>query len=220
MKALQNKQLVAALLVLVSSVHLSWAVGNAKLDQAIAGLQQRWDVVKYQTAKEQQEAAYKALAADAHKISEQYAGQAEPLAWEAIILSTYAGAKGGLGALDLVKQARDLLLQAEKINAGVLQGSIYTTLGSLYYQVPGWPIGFGNSGKAREYLDKAIQYNPDGLDANFFYGDFLMEEGDYKHALQYLLKAEKAAPRKGREIGDAGRKKELVALIKRAKDNL
>ena len=41
---------------------------------------------------------------------QEYPGRAEPLIWHGIILSSLAGAKGGLGALGLAKEARDQLL--------------------------------------------------------------------------------------------------------------
>ena len=58
----------------------------------------------------------------------------------------------------------------------MLNGSVYTSLGSLYYQVPGWPIGFGSDKKAESYLKKALAVNPDGMDPNYFYGDFMLQE--------------------------------------------
>jgi len=188
--------------------------------QDVQKLQHEWELIKYKTDEDKQEAAFKALSTQAHKISEAYAGQAEPLVWEAIILSTYAGAKGGLGALSLAEKARDILLQAEKINPDALGGSVYTSLGSLYYQVPGWPIGFGSDKKARNYLEKALQVNPNGIEANYFYGDFLYEEGEYEKALQTLTKALNAPKRAGREITDAGRRKEIAARIEDVKRQL
>jgi tetratricopeptide (TPR) repeat protein len=188
--------------------------------QDVQKLQHEWELIKYKTDEDKQEAAFEALSTQAHKISEAYAGQAEPLVWEAIILSTYAGAKGGLGALSLAEKARDILLQAEKINPDALGGSVYTSLGSLYYQVPGWPIGFGSDKKARNYLEKALQVNPNGIEANYFYGDFLYEEGEYEKALQTLTKALNAPKRAGREITDAGRRKEIAARIEDVKRQL
>lgn len=186
----------------------------------VAALQHQWDIAKYQTPALEQEDAFKKLADQAHAVSEKYKGRAEPLVWEGIILSTYAGAKGGLGALSVVKEARARLEAAEKINPAALDGSVYTSLGSLYYQVPGWPVGFGDDKKAREYLEKAVATNPTGIDANYFYGDFLLEEGDYQKALDVLNKAFNAPPRPGREIADAGRRKEIEADIKKAQGKL
>jgi Tfp pilus assembly protein PilF len=125
------------------------------------------------------------------------------------VLSTYAGAKGGLAALGLVKRARQALEQALELDATALDGSAYTSLGSLYYQVPGWPLGFGDDDKAREYLRKALELNPKGIDPNYFYGDFLIEQGEPERARDYLSKALKAPDRPGRALADAGRREEI-----------
>lgn len=209
--------LLAMLLIITGS---AFAAPSSEAMQAVEKLQHQWEVIKFDTAKDRQEAAFADLAKQAHSVSEKYSGQAEPLIWEAVILSTYAGAKGGFGALKLVKQARDLLLQAEKINHNALQGSIYASLGNLYYQVPGWPIGFGSDKQARAYLEKALQINPDGIEPNYFYGEFLYEEGEYEKALQALNKAMKAPSRQGRELSDAGQRKEIAAIIEDLKRQL
>lgn len=193
---------------------------KADVMAAVADLQHQWDVIKYQKPKAEQEAAFKALVDKAQETSKKFPGHAEALIWEGIILSTYAGAKGGLGALSLVKEARARLEEAEKIDAQALNGSAYTSLGSLYYQVPGWPVGFGNDNKARSYLEKALQINPTGLDANYFYGDFLLEEGEYEKAIEALNKALQAPARPGREIADTGRRQEAQTLLEKAQSKL
>ncbi|WP_455201512.1 tetratricopeptide repeat protein [Kaarinaea lacus] len=198
----------------------AFAESSNETMQAVEKLQHRWEEIKFNMAKDQQEGAFDKLAKEAHIVSEKYPDQAEPLIWEAIIESSYAGAKGGLGALSLVKDARELLIKAEKINPNALNGSVYASLGNLYYRVPGWPIGFGNDEKARSYLEKALQINPDGIEPNFFYGEFLYEEGDYEKALQVLNKALEAPARKGREISDNGQRKEIAAIIENVKRQL
>lgn len=94
------------------------------------------------------------------------------------------------------------------------------SLGNLYYQVPGWPIGFGNDKKARDYLEKALQINPNGIEPNYFYGEFLYQEGEYEKALQVLNKAMNAPARLGRELSDAGQRKEIAAKIEDVKRQL
>ena len=207
------------LVMMITSGSLLAAPSNDVM-QAVEKLQHSWEVIKFDTPQDQQEAAYAALAQEAHSVSAQYPDQAEPLVWEAIIESSYAGAKGGLGALKLVNNARDLLLQAENINPNALEGSIYASLGNLYYQVPGWPIGFGNDKKARDYLEKALQINPNGIESNYFYGEFLYQEGEYEKALQALNKAMNAPARLGRELSDAGQRKEIAAKIEDVKRQL
>lgn len=183
---------------------------NARVDALARG----WDHVNYEVrgaAKVDQAAA---LAAQADAVARQFPGRAEPLVWKAIALSTEAGAKGGLGGLALAKEAKATLEQAEKINPNALgDGSVYTSLGSLYYQVPGFPVGFGDKGKAQAYLRKALAQNPGGLDPNYFYGDFLFHQGQYAEAEKALQKALAAPARPGREVSDRGRRAEIAALL-------
>ena len=146
--------------------------------------------------------------------------EASYLIWEGIIRSTYAGAKGGLGALDQVKQAKQLFEQAIALAPDAMAGSAYTSLGSLYYQVPGWPLGFGDDKKAKTMLLKGLSYNPEGIDANYFYGDFLLNQKQYQQALQVFEKALLAPPRGGRELADEGRKKEIEAGMLAARKHL
>lgn len=197
------------MMLLLSFIALSTpAFADEKLDAEIAKIQHEWAKANYQTSKDAKESAFKALTEQAHQVTTNSANAPEAMIWEGISYSSYAKAKGGIGALKLAEKARDLLLQAEKINPQALQGSAYTSLGSLYYKVPSWPIGFGDKKKARTYLEKALQINPTGIDPNYFYADFLNERGEHAKAVEYYKKALAAPARVGREDADAGRKKE------------
>ena len=179
----------------------------------LAQIQQRWAQIQYQLPEDDKEKAFEALAKEAETFVADYPGRAEPLIWQGIVLSTYAGAKGGLGALGLVKEARASLEAALKIAPEVLDGSAYTSLGSLYYQVPGWPLGFGDDEMARKYLQKSLAINPDGIDANYFFGDFLAQQNESQRARVYLEKVLAAPSRPGREVADAGRRAEAELLL-------
>lgn len=184
------------------------------LNARVEALAHGWDHVNYEVrgaAKADQAAA---LVAQADAVARQFPGRAEPLVWKAIALSTEAGAKGGLGGLSLAKEAKATLEQAEKLNPNALgDGSVYTSLGSLYYQVPGFPVGFGDKGKAQAYLKKALAQNPNGLDPNYFYGDFLFHQGQFAEAEKALQRALAAPARPGREVSDRGRRAEVSALL-------
>ena len=179
----------------------------------LAQIQQRWAQIQYQLPDDDKEKAFEALAKEAETFVADYPGRAEPLIWQGIVLSTYAGAKGGLGALGLVKEARASLEAALKIAPEALDGSAYTSLGSLYYQVPGWPLGFGDDEMARKYLQKSLAINPDGIDANYFFGDFLAEQDEPQRARVYLEKVLAAPARPGREVADDGRRAEARARL-------
>lgn len=179
------------------------------LDETIHYLQKAWAIANYETPEDNLEAVFETLTKEATKAVAAYPNKAEPLVWKAIIISSDAGKNGGFGALGKVKAARKLLLQAEKIDPTVLNGSIYTSLGSLYYQVPGWPIGFGDDDQAKIYLKKALKINPNGIDSNFFYADFLLDQGDKEKAKIYFKKALKAPNRPNRPLADKGRRAEI-----------
>lgn len=199
---------IAALAMMAISV-----TAFAGLDEDVRTLQGEWERIKYRRPAAEQEKAFEALTKAADGVRAKYAGRAEPQIWYGIIAASYAGARGGLGALSLVKEAKKALEQALVIDAKALDGSAYTSLGSLYYQVPGWPIGFGDEDKARELLQKALALNPDGIDPNYFLGDFLYRKGDFEGARQALEKALKAPPRPDRPLADEGRRKEIESLL-------
>ncbi|MDA9557430.1 hypothetical protein N9R79_08025 [Vibrio sp.] len=137
--------------------------------------------------------------------------------WYGINLASLAGEDGGLGALDYVKEAKKQFEIVIETDPNTQFGSAYTSLGSLYYQVPGWPIAFGDDDKAKEMLEKGLEINPNGMDSNFWYASYLAEDGQDKKALQYLEKAKKAPARPDRQLADRGRHQEIDHLMKELK---
>ncbi|WP_461602620.1 tetratricopeptide repeat protein [Aeromonas rivipollensis] len=176
---------------------------------ALPTIQQQWAHCQYQETGKAKESCLETLSAQVEQASAKEAFRTDLLIWSAIVKSTWAGAKGGLGALSLVKEAKAKLEIAIKQDPKALEGSAYTSLGSLYYQVPGWPVGFGDDDKAEQLLKQALAINPTGIDPNFFYGDFLLDQGDKAQAKIYLDKALAAPARPGREAADEGRRTEI-----------
>jgi tetratricopeptide (TPR) repeat protein len=206
-----------ALMALFALSTFCIAAQAGPVEDAVVEVQHDWEVVRYQTPAKEREKRYEALAAKAHQISETHAGRSEPLVWEGIVLSSLAGEKGGLGALSLVKQAKGLYEQAIKLAPEALDGSAYNSLGVLYYKVPGWPLGFGDKKRADEMLQAALKINPKGIDPNFFYGEFLLEQKKPDEAVAYLERALQAPARPGRQIADAGRREEVRELLDKAR---
>jgi tetratricopeptide (TPR) repeat protein len=188
---------------------------RADLQQDVGALQSAWARIKYESPQSEHEKALAALQQQADAVRIRYPDRAEPQVWYGIIAASHAGARGGLGALGIVKDAKRALERALEIDPRSMNGSAYTSLGSLYYQVPGWPIGFGDDDKAREMLNKALAIDPDGIDPNFFLGDFLQRKGEREAARRVLEKALQASPRPGRAVADAGRRREIRELLER-----
>lgn len=153
-----------------------------------------------------------ALVEKANQVAAEHPQNAEALVWDAIVMSTMAEKKGGLGALSLVKQARLKLEEAEAIDPTVLGGSVYASLGTLYSKVPGWPFGFGSDEKAEEYFKKALAINPQGLDINYFFAEYLADNGDQQLALVYVDKALQAPRMAERPVADKGRREQALKL--------
>jgi tetratricopeptide (TPR) repeat protein len=205
--------------ILITLALLPLAAWAAPVDDAVVELQRAWEVIRYQTPASEREKRFESLSAKAHEVTQTFPGRSEPLIWEGIIVSSWAGEKGGISALGLVKQAKADYEQAIQIDAKALDGSAYNSLGVLYYKVPGWPLGFGDKGKAKELLQKALALNPSGIDPNFFYAEYLVEIKKADEAVPYLEKALNAPPRPGRQIADAGRREEARALLAKIKSN-
>lgn len=185
-------------------------------DEDLSRLQHTWAKANYQLTEKYQVQAFETLLTEAESVVSQHPGDANYLIWHAIIQSTYAGVKGGLGALKLAKAARKNLDKALEIDETALQGSAFTSLGSLYANVPGWPVGFGSDKKAAKMLKKGLEINPGGLEPNYFYADYLMQNKNYEQAQRYFLKAQQAPTLEGRPVADAGRRKlidEALVLV-------
>ena len=206
-------------LIIISLLFFTQPIFSAQDEMLskVKPIQKEWAIVKYRMTNEQKAQAYESLAHQAAELAAQYPDRAEPLIWQAIILSSYAGAVGGIKsitkALPAVKSARDLLHQAESIDRTALNGSVYTSLGALYYQVPGWPIGFGDKKQARIYLERAMTDNPNKLDVGYFYGDYLVKQKNYEKAQQVLESALQEPGLIDRPIADQGRRDEIKALL-------
>ena len=202
MKAIRTLYLILQALV------LAWVfvpLTQAAVLDDVKRLQDRWAEINYQLEGKTQLSAFEQLVSEATALTAANPAAAEAWIWSGIIKSTYAGAKGGLGALALAKASKADLEQALELDPRALQGSAYTSLGALYYSVPGWPVGFGDHEKAEELLKEALLQNPEGIDSNYFYGSFLITEKRYAEARNYLQKAQQAAPRDGRALADTGR---------------
>lgn len=202
---------------LLAFTPFGWALDQTGA-QHLHDLQQQWAHIQYQLPKDQRAGAFEKLASEAAAFVRQNPHTPEPLIWDGIINSSWAGATGGLSALGKVKAAKASLEKAIALDPRALQGSAYTSLGTLYDQVPGWPIGFGDDDKADTLLRQALKINPAGIDSNYFWGDHLVRQKRYSEARAALHKALQAPPRPGRELADEGRRADINALLDTIKD--
>ncbi|MEZ5525928.1 MAG: hypothetical protein R3F26_00100 [Gammaproteobacteria bacterium] len=207
------KKPVIAIILGLAYTLLSSALVHAQANAEVTGLQQRWAEVNYLLEGKSQVEAFNTLIDDAEKVTRSQSNSADAWIWSGIIRSSYAGAKGGLGALSAAKAAKADFEKAMSINADAMDGSAYTSLGVLYLNVPGWPVGFGDEDKGVELLKKGLELSPNGIDANYFYAEYLFKQKQDDDATRYLNRAMNAPARPGRELADQGRRAEIEQIL-------
>lgn len=184
---------------------------------AVQHLQSRWEGIKFEVqVGDKQTGLMNALGDEADAAAERYPNQVGVMIWDGIITSERAGMAGSFSALGLAKRARLILEKAYAMDPAALEGGATVSLGALYYHAPGFPIAFGNNAKARQLLEQGVRIAPAGLDALYFYGDFLYGQGDLRQAAAVLSQVVKAPPHPSRPLWDYNRRevsKELLAKI-------
>jgi tetratricopeptide (TPR) repeat protein len=173
-----------------------------------------WAHIKYEVKdRDERIKDLDALATEANSTVSRYPGQVKPLLWDGIIASEQAAVAPIIHKLGFASTARKLFERAEASGGSGPDGAVAMCLGVIYYKVPRFPMGFGDVDKARHYLETALAKDPNGLDANFFYGDFLIKRGEKDKARTVLTHALSAPQDPNRPVWDAGRRAEIRALL-------
>ncbi|MFB0875055.1 MULTISPECIES: tetratricopeptide repeat protein [unclassified Sphingobium] len=192
------------------------AAAQAGMSDDVKSINDNWARISYQmNGSSHQTVALDKLARLADITVARYPGQADPLMWQGIVVSEQANRANIFHKLSLATRARDILARAYAIDPQAGNGGAAMSLGVLYYKVPGSPIGFGDNDRARKLLQQALALDPNGLDANYFWGDYLYNQGDKAGAKVALAKALRAPHDPARPVWDAGRRGEVQALLRK-----
>lgn len=183
-------------------------------------VQQEWAYANYILKETPQEEAFKLLENKALKLVKSNPERAEAHIWVGIVKSSFAGVLGGFDALSLVKESKKHFEKSMKLDANALKGSAYTSLGTLFHKVPGWPISFGDDKESKIFLELAIKFNPQGIDSNYFYAEYMYDKKEYEIARNSLLMAQKAPAREKRKIADEYRHQEVDKLLAKVEKKL
>jgi tetratricopeptide (TPR) repeat protein len=205
------KPLSIVMIVLSTFSFSAWP--NVSIDIETQDLADRWAAVTYTQGKESRKSGLKKLTAQAESLLSSYPVDENLLTWAGIVTASYAGEVGGLKALGIVKKAKKHLEKAITINPDALNGGARTTLGTLYFQVPGWPIGFGNKEKAEKLLAESAKLFPNNLNTLYFFGSFLIDSKRYTEALSVMNRAASITPRENSLIADNGRLAQIHETI-------
>jgi len=193
------------------------ASNNKAMDADIHSVEIQWEHIKFdEDGSPNQLQHIDALAKFADGLVQKYPGKVEPLIWDGIVTSEEAGMAGSLSAMGYAKKAKAILDEAYAKNPAALDAGAPTSLGVLYSRVPGWPLGFGDNDKARALLAQAVSLAPNGMDANYFYADFLMAQQEYAAADKVLRHALALPPQNNRPLWDKNRRAVIRELLGKA----
>ncbi|MBS1165023.1 MAG: Tetratricopeptide 2 repeat protein [Proteobacteria bacterium] len=185
----------------------AFADPDPAFDSALHNLEIRWETVKFTIPPgDKQTAEMEKVGTEADALMARYPSRVEAEIWDGILKSEQASMASAFSALSLAKEARAILEKAYTENPAALDAGAPTSLGVLYYRVPGFPIAFGDNKKARSLLEQATTSAPHGLDAWYFYGDFLMNEGENDKARQVFTYALSIPENLDRPLWDKSRR--------------
>jgi tetratricopeptide (TPR) repeat protein len=195
----------------------AFAFNTKAMDADIHSIELQWEHIKFEEyGSPNQFAHIDALANFAATLVQKYPGRSEPLIWEGIVTSEEAGMANTLSALGYAKKAKAILEESYQRDPAALDAGAPTSLGVLYYRVPGFPFGFGDNDKARQLLAQAVSLAPNGMDANYFYADFLMSQHEYAAAYKVLQHAWALPPQPKRPLWDKNRRAVIKELMAKA----
>jgi tetratricopeptide (TPR) repeat protein len=211
-------------LLVIGGCNSVQAAGNPPLNAAILHLSLEWEHVKFQVDdRDEQEKQMAVIAQHAANIEQQFQNAPEAVIWVGIITSEQASMasenSSPIKALVYARRARDILEKVEKIDPVAVDAGAPTSLGVLYYRVPAFPLGFGDKSKARHLLQEAVKNAPNGLDANYFYADFLYEQHEYPEAVRVLKRALTLPAHPERPLWDQSRRQVIQELLAKMPSN-
>jgi tetratricopeptide (TPR) repeat protein len=223
-KIVSSTVIALFVLLLIGGCNGVQAAGNPALNAAILRLSLEWEHVKFQVDnRDEQEKQMAVIAQHAANIEQQFQNAPEAVIWVGIITSEQASMASENGspikALMYARRARDILEKVEKIDPVAVDAGAPTSLGVLYYRVPAFPLGFGDKSKARHLLQEAVKNAPNGLDANYFYADFLYEQHEYAEAVKVLKRALTLPAHPERPLWDQSRRQVIEELLAKIPSN-
>jgi len=199
--------------VVVFLILFAGPLAASELNNSLVSLENEWAATYYQASEAQQRQAYPQLLNKAADLVKRYPQAAEAKIWLATIMVSNAPLESSLTVLTTLDNAKALLEESIKQNPSALNGAAYLTLGTLYYRVPGWPVSFGDVAVAEQMLKTSLQINPQGVDANYFYGDYLLRQERVGEAEVYFRKAVQVSARKQQLVNDQHLQQDATAVL-------
>lgn len=133
--------------------------------------------------------------------------------WLAVNYGSYGQEKGIMQSLALITPIKEAAEKALELDAGFFYGGPWRVLGRLYHKAPGFPFSVGNTKKAIECLEKAVNAGSKFYLNRLFLAEAYIsnrEKAKAREQLQWILNA---PLNKNHEREDEGYKREAESLL-------
>ncbi len=148
----------------------------------------------------------------ADELLAKYPDSAEIKIWSGIIKAYKAEVLNSYKSLGLINDSRDILEESIKLDSKAIKSSGLVALGTLYYKTLPRPFSFKSNKKAEDLLRQALKQNPENVEANYFYSEFLIKNDRLDEAKPYLLNTINLPIRQERYLADITLKKNMKNL--------
>ncbi|HRH40984.1 MAG TPA: TRAP transporter TatT component family protein [Pyrinomonadaceae bacterium] len=135
--------------------------------------------------------------------------------WLAVNYGSFGTEKGIMKSLELIKPIKTCIERVLEIDESYFYGGPWRVLGRLYHKAPGFPFSVGDSKKALECLEKAVEFGPKFYLNHLFIAELYQSLRNKDKAREHLEWVINAPLNKNHEIEDAGYKKDAEAMLKK-----
>ncbi len=135
--------------------------------------------------------------------------------WLAVNYGSYGQEKGIMKSLSLITPIKESAEKVLTLDESYFYGGAWRVLGRLYHKAPGFPLSIGNSKKALECFEKALEFGPKFYLNHLFIAEFYISDRKKDKArehLEWILEAELNA---NHEIEDEVYKRDAEKLLEK-----
>lgn len=133
--------------------------------------------------------------------------------WLAVNYGSYGQEKGIMKSLSLINPIKELAEKVIELDGTYFYGGAYRVLGRLYDKAPGFPFSIGNSKKAIENLEKAVEIGPKFYLNRLFLAEAYISNRNKTKAREQLEWILNAPLNKNHESEDEDYKRQAASLL-------
>ena len=133
--------------------------------------------------------------------------------WLAVNYGSFGQEKGIMQSLALITPIKEAAEKVIELDESYFYGGPWRVLGRLYHKAPGFPFSIGNTKKAIEYLEKAVEFGPRFFLNHLFLAEACISNRDKAKAREHLEWILNAPLNKNHEREDEGYKSDAKSLL-------